>query len=73
MLYAKPDLSRALGRNRPSEFCDESYDTIRIQEGDIITEILNVKLKPTPKQEKITLWEPRHPVLRELLATVKRV
>lgn len=29
--------------------------------------ILNVKLKPTPKLEKQTKFEPRHPVLREIL------
>jgi len=30
-------------------------------------DILNVKLKPIPKIEKIKKYEPRHPVLREIL------
>lgn len=29
--------------------------------------ILNVKLKPIPKIEKIKIYEPRHPVLKEIL------
>ena len=34
--------------------------------------ILNVKLKPTPKVEKIVYYEPRHPVLSELLKRFKK-
>jgi hypothetical protein len=33
--------------------------------------ILNVKLKPIPKIEKIVYYEPRHPVLSELLKRFK--
>lgn len=33
--------------------------------------ILNVKLKPVPKFEKIIYYEPRHPVLIELLKRFK--
>jgi hypothetical protein len=34
--------------------------------------ILNVKLKPTPKVEKIIYYEPRHPVLAELLKKIRQ-
>ena len=33
--------------------------------------ILNVKLKPIPYIEKQMYYEPKHPVLRELLAKIK--
>jgi len=36
-----------------------------------LTTILNIKLKPTPPREKILYYEPKHPVLRELLNTFK--
>jgi hypothetical protein len=64
------ELSTQLGRQKP---IIEDYEIIKIVSGDVMKEILAVKLKPTPVIEKKTEWEPRHPVLKELLLTVKRV
>jgi len=36
-----------------------------------LTTILNVKLKPIPYKEKIVYYEPKHPVLKELLTKFK--
>ena len=33
--------------------------------------IMNVKLKPIPKVDKIQRYEPRHPVLKEILEKTK--
>ena len=36
-----------------------------------LTTILNVKLKPTPPRKKVEYYEPKHPVLKELLSRFK--
>jgi hypothetical protein len=67
---SQKELARALGRQKP---IIEDYEIIKIVTDDIMREILAVKLKPTVKNEKPTYYEPRHPVLKELLLTVKRI
>jgi hypothetical protein len=64
------ELSTQLGRQKP---IIEDYEIIKIVSGDVMKEILAVKLKPTVKNKKPTYYEPRHPVLKELLLTVKRI
>ena len=64
------ELSQQLGRQKAIV---KDYEIIKIVTGDVMREILNVRLKPTVKNKKPTYYEPRHPVLKELLLTVKRI
>jgi hypothetical protein len=66
----KPELTKQLGRQKPIL---PNYEVIRLVQDDILTDILAVKLKPTPVVERQTHWEHRHPVLRELLLKTKRL
>lgn len=68
--WDKPQLTKQLGRQKP---IIPDYEVIKIVEGDILSQILAVKLKPTPVNDKQVSWEPRHPVLRELLLKTKRL
>lgn len=68
--WDKPKLTKQLGRQKP---IIPDYEVIRLVQDDILTDILSVKLKPTPVIERQTHWKPRHPVLRELLLKTRRL
>ena len=55
-------------RNMPAAF--DKVDLRNLNKAQMHT-ILNVKLKHTPQIEKPTYYEPRHPVLYELLMRFK--
>lgn len=58
------DIIPAPSRNMPPLFDKINLQNLNKAQLECI---LNVKLKPTPKVEKIIYYEPRHPVLAELL------
>ena len=47
--------------------------TLNILNQAQLRQILSVKLKPIKHREKIVYYEPRHPVLKELLQKIKKI
>ena len=60
----------APSRNMPPLFDKINLQNLNKAQLDCI---LNVKLKPTPKVEKILFYGPRHPVLVELLKRFEKI
>lgn len=63
------DIIPAPARNMPSIDPISLYTLNKAQ----LQQILSVKLKKVPKRPRKKYYEPRHPVLRELLQTRERV
>jgi len=53
-------------RNMPSKLGITKFQLHMLNKSQL-QQILSVKLKPIVKQHKIAIFEPRHPVLKELL------
>ena len=64
------DIIPAPSRNMPPLFDKINLQNLNKAQLECI---LNVKLKPIPKLEKIIFYQPRHPVLAELLKKFEKI
>jgi hypothetical protein len=67
-LTLKPSVNKSIGRNIPRHISNIKLEVF--QEKNILTEILNVKLKKTNIKPRQVTFLPRNPILLEILVRI---
>ena len=67
-LTLKPSVNKSIGRNIPRHISNIKLEVF--QEKNILTEILNVKLKKTNIKPRQVIFLPRNPILLEILVKI---